>query len=385
MASHFECLTIFKAISFDIKGESLVNLIQLRHYIHRNPITIIMGIIGILFLVRANLFPSAPKPIVPSIPKVRVKDMSAQFITTYIQLNGHTAEARCVTLKAKTAGRILSLLATKGQKVNAEQDLILIDPEDRPARLIEAKSKLQQRSLEYKAGTKLEAKALKAQNALAASKADYESAKSLLATIEQEIADTHIKAPFKSIFEETFVEMGDVVHVGDKVATVIELDPLKIVCNISEKDISRIKIGGEAQVILPPLENQKLSAKVTYIAKAADPKTRTYRVEIQTENPDMAIPAGLTARISFPTDKANGYMISPTTISLRDDGTIGVKTVEEGKVIFHPVQIVEAKPEGLLVAGLPNSITLITTGGDFVVEGQQVRASREPSTLEKTS
>lgn len=299
-------------------------------------------------------------------------------IVTSIQLNGHTAEARRVTLKAKTGGRILTLLARKGQKVDRAQDLILIDPEDRPARLLEAKAKLRQRFLEFKANTKLEAKAVKSQNALAASAADYESAKSSLAIIEQEIADTHIRAPFEGIFEETFVEEGDVVSGGDKVATVIELNPLKVICDISEKDISRVTIDREAQVILSSLEDQKLSAKVTYIAKAADPKTRTYRVEMQTNNPNMSIPAGLTARIIFSTNKTTGYMISPATINLRDDGTIGVKTVEEGKVIFYPVQIVETKPEGLLITGLPDQISLITTGGDFVVEDQQVRTSTNP-------
>jgi multidrug efflux system membrane fusion protein len=359
-----------------------VNLVRFRHYIYRNPVTVIVGIVLILLVSRSALFRPSPQPIVPSLPKVMIKHMTAISVPTSIQLNGHTAEARRVTLKAKTSGRILSLLAKKGEKVDAGQDLILIDPEDRPARLAEAKAKLHQRSLELAANTKLEAKAVKSQNALAACIADYESAKSSLALIEQEIADTHIKAPFKGILEETFVETGNVVNVGmdDKVAVIIELDPLKITCDVPEKDISRIKPGGEAQIILPSLEDGKLSAHVTYIAKAADPKTRTYRVETQVKNLDMAIPAGLTARISFPTGNTNGYIISPAAISLKDDGTIGVKTVEERKVVFYPAHIEEARPEGLLVIELPDQISLVTAGGDFVIEGQQVETSLDPRT-----
>lgn len=361
-----------------------MSLIRFRQYIKRNPLIIIVGIIALFYLSRTTLFQKPPKPIVHHLPKVTVTDMTAKPVITSIQLNGHTSEARRVSLKAKTGGRILTLLVTKGQKVDTGQDLILIDPEDRPARLAEAKAKMNQRLLEFKADTKLEAKAVKSQNALAASTSDYESAKSSLAAIEQEIADTHIKAPFKSIFEDTFVEMGDVVNAGEQVASVIELNPLKIICDISEKDISRIKIAGEAQVTLSSLDEQKLSAQVTYIAKASDPKTRTYRVEMITDNPDMTIPAGLTARINFPTRKTIGYMISPATISLKDDGTVGVKTVEANRVVFYPVQIAEAKPEGLLVTGLPDQIALITTGGDFVVEGQEVAATHTPlETLEK--
>ena len=356
-----------------------MKLIKIRHYITRNPLSIIIGIFVVLFIARANIFHDEPAPTVPPIPKVAVMEMKAMPLVTSIQLNGHTLADRTVILKAKTGGRILSLLVKKGHKVETGQDIVLIDAEDRPARLEEAKAKVYQRSLEFKADTKLEEKAFKAQNALAASKADYEAAKSLLVAIEQEIQDTHIKAPFKSILEDTFVELGDVVNVGDKIATIIDLDPLKVVCNISEKDISRIHLDGEAEIVLPALDHQKLLGRVTFVAKDAEPKPRTYRVEIQTDNPDMTIPAGLTARINVPTQKANGYMISPATISLRDNGTIGVKTVVKGKVVFHPVEIIESKPDGLLVSGLPEAITLIITGGDFVVEGQQVEATSEPS------
>lgn len=364
-------------LSTYFKGYRSVSVTRFKKYIQRNPITVVIAIFILLFLSRASFFQTPSKPPAIHLPKVTVTDMTAKPVISSIQLNGHTSEARRVTLKAKTGGRILTLLTTKGEQVEAGQDLILLDPEDRPARLAEAKARFNQRSLEFQANTKLEAKAVKSQNALAASTAEYESAKSSLASIQQEIADTHIKAPFVGIFEETFVEKGDVVNPGDKIATVIELHPLKVLCDISEKDIARIKIGGEAQITLPSVNDRKLNARVVYIAKSADPKTRTYRVELLTDNPDMTIPAGLTARLNFPTHKTIGYTISPANISLTDDGMVGVKTINNGKVVFYPIQIVEAKPDGLLVTGLPDQISLITTGGDFVMDGQEVEAVRQ--------
>lgn len=351
-----------------------MNWIWIRQYVARNPLMIIIGILCLLFLWRLGI-PHAPqKPLQPSLPKVVVEEMVAQPLTRTLSLNGHTKEVRRVILKAKTAGRVLSLLMTKGEIVKVGQDLIQIDAEDRPARLEEAKSKFLQRELEYNAGVKLESKGVKAGNELAGNKAELDAAKSLLSKIEQEIADTHIHAPFDGILEETSVEVGDVIAVGAPVATIIDLNPLKIICSIPERNITRPKIGKVANVTLPSLKDKRLSAKVTYISKAADPKTRTYRVEMETENPDMSIPAGLTARIAFPTEEISGYLVSPAIISLRDDGVIGVKAIEEGKVAFHPIQIVETKPEGLWISDLPSPITLITSGGDFVVEGQAVSA-----------
>jgi len=160
-----------------------VTLNQLRHYTYRNPVTLIIGGILVLFMSRLTLFKEPSKSVAPSIPKVMVQNLLANPIVTRAHLNGHTIEARRLVLKAKASGRILSLLVPKGKKVDGGQGLILIDPEDRPARLTEAKAKLNQRSLELAASRKLEAKAVKSQNALAASTADYESAKSALARI----------------------------------------------------------------------------------------------------------------------------------------------------------------------------------------------------------
>lgn len=352
-----------------------MKFVKFRQYVKRNPITVVIGIVAILFFSRMGFWQKPPKPCPQPIPHVVVKDMTAQQVVTNLQLNGHSNEARRVTLKAKTGGRINTLVVEKGQPVKKDQDLILLDPEDRPARLQEAQARLNQRTLEYNADKKLEAKNIRSQNTLAASSAEFESAKSALAAIENEIADTHIKAPFDGILEETFVEVGDIVNPSDKIGTVIELNPLKILCDVSEKDVARLTVGEEAQVTFASLDDKQRVGKVTYIAKAAELKTRTYRVEVLLDNPDLTIPAGLTARINFPTHKTNGYLISPATISLRDDGTIGVKTVEKGKVVFHPIEIQETQPEGLLVTGLPNQISLITIGGDFVVEGQNVKTS----------
>ncbi|MFN6940498.1 MAG: hypothetical protein ACK4OG_00695, partial [Parvibaculum sp.] len=47
---------------------------------------------------------------------------------------------------------------------------------------------------------------------------------------------------------------------------------------------------------------------------------------------------------------------------------------DEGRVAFQPVQLIDDTPEGLWVAGLPDKVTIITVGQDYVIEGQQVEA-----------
>ena len=64
-----------------------------------------------------------------------------------------------------------------------------------------------------------------------------------------------------------------------------------------------------------------------------------------------------------------------TVLSLADSGEIGVKAISEtGEVVFHPATVIDSDPEGVWLAGLPNSLLLITVGQEFVNEGQKVRA-----------
>ena len=68
------------------------------------------------------------------------------------------------------------------------------------------------------------------------------------------------------------------------------------------------------------------------------------------------------------------HFVTPALLSLADDGSIGLKTVDErNRVRFRPVEIIEDTPDGIWLGGLPREIRIITVGQEFVVAGQEVR------------
>jgi multidrug efflux system membrane fusion protein len=109
------------------------------------------------------------------------------------------------------------------------------------------------------------------------------------------------------------------------------------------------------------------------VAPVADPSTRTFKVELAVPNPDNTIRAGLTSDIHLYADVVQVHTLSAGLLSLADDGTIGVKIVDNTDAVrFYPVEIAGSSPEGTHVTGLPNSIRLITVGQGFVTAGQKV-------------
>ena len=64
--------------------------------------------------------------------------------------------------------------------------------------------------------------------------------------------------------------------------------------------------------------------------------------------------------------------ISSGILVLDDNGVYGVRVVNHGIVRFMPVQIVSDDPDGMWVSGLPDHVTVITVGQQFVNDGARV-------------
>lgn len=315
--------------------------------------------------------PAASSGLATGLPQVRVRTQEAQEISREVLVNGRTAPDRSIELRAEAEGRVAGVKAERGQGVAAGEVLFTLDPRDRAARLAEAASLVQQREIEYAAIQNLRGQQFSTEVQTAEALARLESARAMHASMQLEIANTSIKAPFDGVVQERQIEIGDFVRVGDSVAELVDLDPIIIAGNVNEREIAHIQVGGTGSAVL--VDGREVEGVVRYISRVADAATRTFVVELAVPNPGSAIRAGITARLRLYADAVRVHTLSSALLSLADDGTVGVKVVDERQIVrFYPVQIVGSTQQGLHVTGLPDSIRLITVGQGFVSDGQQV-------------
>ena len=316
--------------------------------------------------------PPADLSLVRTVPTVRVRRQSAEPYTLEVILRGRTQATRKVDVKAETHGRIVELTVAKGDRVKAGDVIARLSPEDRPARLVEATALREQRRLEYKASRALSQKGYRAETQLAAAKAALEAAKAAITRAEIEVRNTVIRAPFDGVVSDRMAEMGDFIDKGDAIARILDLDPLLAVAQIGERDMGQVWVGGPAQVTL--VDGSQIDGTVRFVAAEADTTTRTFRIEVELPNPTAAVADGLTAELRLRLGMIAAHRVSPAILMLTDDGVLGVKTLGMGdKAYFHPVRIIGDGPDGVWLSGLPDRVTLITVGQDFVTEGQSVR------------
>ena len=314
------------------------------------------------------------------VPSVRGRRLIAQPRQAEVILRGRTEAIRKVDIKAETYGRVIELRVDKGDRVEKGTVIARLSPEERPARLAEAKALRQQRKIEYQASERLSKKGYRAETQLAGAKAALETAEAAVARAQVALRNTTIRAPFDGLVVARGAEIGDFIDKGDPVARVIDLDPVLAVAQISERDRGRVAIGAPARVTL--IGGHEVSGEVRFVSAEAEPTTRTFRIEIELPNPTTEIPDGITAEIRLPLGEIKAHRVSPAILTLSNDGTIGVKSLgPDNRVRFRPIKIIGDGTDGVWLTGLPEVVTLITVGQEFVTEGQIVLPIDEANLL----
>jgi multidrug efflux system membrane fusion protein len=306
--------------------------------------------------------------------KVRVTPMQAMQVEREVKLYGRTEPDRMATLRSESNARVIEVFVERGQSVSKGDLLVKLNTNDLEQRLVSAKALKKQMELELKGAKSLGKKGYQSEANLAQAEANVQSAEAEVETLKLAIARTHIKAPFDGIVNERFVELGDYLREGDDIAQVVDLDPLIISADVTEVDVSRLKLQQAATGRV--VSGQVLEGKIRYISSVSTEGTNTFPIEVAVSNSEHQYVAGMSTELSIPLDEAWAIKMTPAVIALDEQGNIGVKTVEQRRVKFIPIDIVKSERDGVWLAGLGRSADVITLGQGFVRDGDEVDVVR---------
>lgn len=306
---------------------------------------------------------------------VAVRTSFAKPVTLFFHAEGQAQPDRDTVIRAEASGDVAEVLVGKGEDVS-EGDIIArlssnrvdadlkraIEERDRAQREFDNASELLER------GVATADRVVQAQATLAAAEAAVTAA-------EEAVDSTNIVAPFDGRIETLFLDSGEFISAGSDVGRIVDNRPLTVALQVPQQALRRIENGQTAMVSF--ITGEEREGSVTFVGTSASAETRTFLAEIEVANEDGAIPAGISAEISIPTGEEQAHFISPSVVSLSPDGVTGVKTVEDGRVVFHDITVVRAEVEGIWVTGLPDEARIITIGQGFVRNGEAVEARPE--------
>lgn len=207
------------------------------------------------------------------------------------------------------------------------------------------------------------------------------NARNQLAAAQRNLQNVHentvLTSPITGVVTARNYDPGDMTS-AQPILTVARVQPVKIVINVTESELSRIKKGMPAEVTFDTYGNEKFQGTVTLISPTIDPSTRTMGVEVTLPNPDYRILPGMFGRVTLTLGTAR-HVVVPDRAVVKQTGSGNhyVYEVKDGKVVFHKVELGQRMGDSYeLLSGIENNSEVIIAGQNKLVDGAEVKVTK---------
>ena len=309
---------------------------------------------------------------------VRTVTYEVKPMAIEVPLRGRTQAKTLVSVMPQTSGTVTEVLVKKGQTVAEGDVLCRLDKGDRQAAVAQAEAAVAQAQTAVDANAELRKEGLAPKNSGLALEAALRQAQAALDNANTELARTEVKATLAGVVQDPLASVGSMAGPQAACATIVQLDPMLFKTQVPEARIAYAKVGLPATV--KTVTGHSVEGKVSYIASVADAATRSFAAEIEIPNADGEVLDGITAEAIVNVGTAPAHLLPQSVLTLDDEGVLGIRAVEDSKVAFYPVTIVQDTREGVWVTGLPPTVDVITVGQEFVIPGQTVKATNVSAT-----
>ncbi|MFN8415501.1 MAG: efflux RND transporter periplasmic adaptor subunit [Cytophagaceae bacterium] len=272
-----------KKILFIVGGILLVGLIVFQLYSNKKAINESKQVVD-----RTKI------PVAVSVATVEEKALSSSF-----QLPATLAPFEESTISVTVSGKIEKLSIENGSYVRKGQIIGAIDARVKQLNLEAVELSLDKLKRDYERTKELyEGKAATETNMLDAKYA-YDNKRIEAEQLRRQIADANIVAPFTGVISNKKLNAGEFTNVGSVIATIVNIDKLKAIVYVNEKDAYRLKLGQNVTVNADVYAGQDFKGKITFISPKGD-DSHNYMVEVLIDNNGKStLKAGTYVMVQF--------------------------------------------------------------------------------------
>lgn len=307
--------------------------------------------------------------------------VTAQNIDEHFTVPGSLEAWEDLTLAAEIAGTVDWVGPQEGEVLKAGQAIMTIDSVSQKANLERDRV-----DAEVKEKTMARLERLVAENLV--SRQEYENSVSAYETARQKLqlsrialAKSSVRAPVAGVLDARMVERGEYVKAGDPVALVVQVDRLKVLIDVPEKDVRYFHAGEEVSVVQAQIDTGqeiRRAGTLTHLAYKADSLTRTYRGKIEVDNRDRQLRPGMIVRIEALRRELRDAIAIPLYAVVDLDGRKVVFVEEQGKARLRAVNVDHVVGDrAVILDGLQLNERLIVKGQQLLVDGSAVKVEAE--------
>lgn len=365
--------------------------------LERLPRRIAAGVTGAIVLAAAGVVFATSRAATPhaeannlAIRPARVMTVEYRDMPRSLVLAGTVAPRIETTLGFRVAGKIVRRAVDVGATVMKDQLIAELDPSDyrlavdtARAALVSAESDAVRAQADYERYLALRGTAafmsqtLDTRKATAATaQARVEQAKSQLATAENNLGYTELRADAEGVVTAVQAEVGQVMAQGQGVVRVARTGELEILVGVPEQRLTVVRQARNATFELWSDPGHRYAARLRELSPSADPTTRTYPARFTVIERPSFIGLGMTATLSFERPDALHVAEVPLSAIFQQGTQPAVWVVDRstGAVSLRPVAIARWTDDTAAISsGIQDGEMVATAGVHKLEPGQKIK------------
>ncbi|MBW1691218.1 MAG: efflux RND transporter periplasmic adaptor subunit [Deltaproteobacteria bacterium] len=277
-----------------------------------------------------------------------------------------------VWVKAQVPGQVVKVLVKEGQRVKKGQALIQLDDRDYRTRLARIEANYKLAKLNHHRIKNLVKKKITAPTKLDEIDAQLKDLFAQRSEAKLALSRTLITSPISSLLNKIEAKKGNFVTMGDPVAQILEIDPIKVTVGVPESDVAAIFDLEEADVIIEALDGLRVTGHKIFLSRQPCNLARLYDLELRVPNPDGRILPGMFARVELVKQVFNRALAIPlyAVITQGDDRFVYIE--KESRAKKRKIKL------GALIGWQAQVTTGLKAGERVIVVGHRLLDDGQP-------
>lgn len=307
---------------------------------------------------------------------VTVINVATETVKEPLRLMGTVAANREVMLMTQAQGRVVAFNAKVGDYLQQGAVLARLDNELQQAQLKAAEANLEKAKKDLERYEALRAEGAGTEQQLDGLKLALAMAETEHTVAKRQLADTYIRMPFAGRITAKYAEVGSFLTMAppSQIAGVVDISQLKLVVNVPEADVLKLKLGDEVVITSDVHPGQRFAGRIYSISPKGD-AAHTYPVEIIFRNNNQyPFKAGMFARAAFEHTVRENALVIPRDALIGSAKQPQVYVIQNGKAVLTDIVLAtEAGSKLIVLEGLKAGDVIVLTGQYNLRNGSEVR------------
>ncbi len=250
-------------------------------------------------------------------PKVKLGEVAIKPFTHEIRVQGNVETDQDITLSAEMGGLITKVNVKEGQTVRQGSIVATVDASVLSSNVQELKTQLEYAEYMLEKQKELQKRGVGSEFDLETAKNQVNSLKASMQSLNTQRGKAVIRAPFTGVIDQVFAKEGQMAGPGAPIVRLVNNKNVDIVSTISEKHLSKVKVGTPIRVSFPNYSDTTLELKVSNVGNYIEPTNRTFRIMANIPNNSLLLP-NMLAEVSITDMYVDSGMVVPSKSILKD-------------------------------------------------------------------